>query len=446
MPDQPVAVLLDGFTDPAAVFDAIEKTAANVFWLDAGVGAVSGWSFVGVGAEAGDTASIAHVPVGSRTATQAADGAPFRGGWIGWAGYEEGALALGADVSPVDDEVPGSAWMRADAWVAFDHAAERMWAFANSTSTLDIPALLDRSAAESPQNPGALAVHLHAEATRRGLVARSRHTPLQYAALIGRCHDAIRAGDAYQLCLTTRFTVDGPADAVAVYRRLRATSRTGRGALIRIGDTVVCSATPEQFLRVEGDVVRTRPIKGTRPRGSDAAEDAALARELHASTKEQAENVMIVDLMRNDLSRVCAVGTVRVDALLDVESYPHVHQLVSTVSGHLRADVTVGELLRRTFPAGSMTGAPKLSAMTILHELERGPRGLFAGCLGWIGDDGDLDLAMVIRTVVVTPERAYVGAGGGITWSSVADDEVREVGVKARAPLAALGAELPKGW
>ncbi len=192
--------------------------------------------------------------------------------------------------------------------------------------------------------------------------------------------------------------------------------------------------------------MRTHPIKGTRPRGADPASDAALAAELAASEKERAENVMIVDLMRNDLSRVCEPESVAVDRLFAVESYPAVHQLVSTVSGRLRDGTTVGGLLDAAFPAGSMTGAPKLSAMTILHGLEGGPRGIFAGCFGWVGDDGSLDLAMVIRSIVVHDRGAYVGAGGGITWKSDAAAEVAEVGVKARGPLAAIGAALPAGW
>ena len=155
---------------------------------------------------------------------------------------------------------------------------------------------------------------------------------------------------------------------------------------------------------------------------------------------------MIVDLMRNDLSRVCDPATVAVERLFAVESYPAVHQLVSTVSGRLRAGETVGSLLDAAFPAGSMTGAPKLSAMTILNRLERAPRGVFSGCFGGGGDDGALDLAMVIRSIVVHPGGAYVGAGGGITWRSDAAAEVAEVGVKARGPLAAIGAELPPGW
>lgn len=155
---------------------------------------------------------------------------------------------------------------------------------------------------------------------------------------------------------------------------------------------------------------------------------------------------MIVDLMRNDLQIVCQPGTVTAERLLEVEPHPRVHQLVSTVAGRLTRGTHVGEVLRACFPAGSMTGAPKLSAMTILRELEQAPRGVYAGCFGWIGADGAMELGMVIRSIVVHPGGAYVGAGGGITWLSDADAEVAEVAVKAAAPLAALGATLPPGW
>uniref|UniRef100_UPI003749725F chorismate-binding protein n=1 Tax=uncultured Microbacterium sp. TaxID=191216 RepID=UPI003749725F len=183
-----------------------------------------------------------------------------------------------------------------------------------------------------------------------------------------------------------------------------------------------------------------------RRRSADAATDRALAEELRTDAKEQAENVMIVDLMRNDLSRVCEPSSVGVDRLLEVETYPNVHQLVSEVSGTLLATTTLGDLLSATFPAGSMTGAPKASAMQILAALEAEPRGVYSGAFGWIGDDGSADLAMVIRSVVVQADAAWVGAGGGITWRSVAASEVAEVGLKARSPLAALGADVPPGW
>ena len=197
---------------------------------------------------------------------------------------------------------------------------------------------------------------------------------------------------------------------------------------------------------MRGGRVHTHPIKGTRPRSTDPVRDRALADELRADAKEQAENVMIVDLMRNDLSRVCEPSTVGVVRLLEVEMYPTVHQLVSEVSGRLLPGTTIEEVLAAAFPAGSMTGAPKRSAMQILRGLEGAERGIYSGAFGWIGDDGAADLAMVIRSFVVERDAAWVGAGGGITWRSVAASEVAEVGIKARAPLAALGARVPPGW
>ncbi|MGB4135310.1 MAG: anthranilate synthase component I family protein, partial [Microbacterium sp.] len=278
-------------------------------------------------------------------------------------------------------------------------------------------------------------------------VAVARHGAVEYAALIGRCRDAIRAGDAYLLCLTTRFTVAAEQqDPLLVYRRLRTASAAHHGGYLRIGGRHLLSASPEQFLRGTDGVVRTSPIKGTRPRGATPGEDAELAEELRSSVKERAENVMIVDLMRNDLSHVGEPGSIEVERLWEVESYPAVHQLVSTVSARLRPGITFGELCAAAFPAGSMTGAPKLSAMTILHELERGPRGVYSGCFGWVGLDGSFDLAMVIRSIVIAEGEAVVGAGGGITWLSDAADEVAEVATKARAPLRALGAALPPDW
>jgi len=393
--------------DPLAVFRALEQRHPHVFWLDAGPRAAAGSSYVGWGVPVAEEEVRAAVCVSDGSA----DG-PQAGDYVGWAGYEDGAARAGAPTA--SEGMPGGAWLRIEGVHAFRHP-------------LPAPA---------SDVPGGVPAR----------VARSRNSPQEYAALVERCRDAIRAGDAYQLCLTTRFEVDGDIDPVAAYLTLRQATPSHHGGFVRIGDLALLSATPERFLEVDGHRVRTHPIKGTRPRGSDAATDAALADELLASPKERAENVMIVDLMRNDLSRVCVPGSVTVERLLVVEHYPAVHQLVSTVAGVLPAGTTVGGLLDAAFPAGSMTGAPKLSAMTILHRLEAGSRGAFAGCFGWVGAAGGLDLAMIIRSIVVYPGGAYVGAGGGITWGSVPADEVAEAGVKARAPLAAVGAALPAGW
>ncbi|MEV5071509.1 anthranilate synthase component I family protein [Microbacterium sp. LMI12-1-1.1] len=428
------------WVDPASAFAAVFAQETHAFWLDAGPGAADGWSWMGTGTP--DDALLATATVCSgESGDVEGHTVPFHGGWVGWTGYDDAAARAGAPSSHDADGVPQDLWLRVRRLVAFDHGAQQIYVFASPDDLPGLAAAITAASAPPPEPVPAL---------DRG-VASARHTPDEYAGLIERCRDAIREGDAYQLCLTTRFEVPASVDPLEAYGRLRRATPAHHGGFVRSGEIALLSASPERFLHVASSgegagVVRTRPIKGTRPRGPDPASDTALADELRASEKERAENVMIVDLMRNDLSRVCLPGTVGVDALLEVESYPAVHQLVSTVSGRLAPGTTVGELLEATFPAGSMTGAPKLSAMTILHGLEAAPRGVFSGCFGWIGDDGGLDLAMVIRSIVVRRDSAYVGAGGGITWRSDAAAEVAEVGVKARAPLAALGAALPPGW
>lgn len=435
VPDAPTRRALSDWLEPADLFDGI--SAAHAFWLDAGPEARDGWSWIGEGApgERPDPDLADTVPAA------AAAGGPFRGGWVGWAAYDAAAARAGAPAH-TDDTVPGEAWLRVRRVVAFDHGARRVWLHAPADELDDFERQVDAWRAGAASAPAA-------PTPAPSTVAVARHGPDAYAALIDECRAAIRRGDAYQLCLTTRFSVSTgaqPIDPVDVFRRLRAATASHHAALIRSGDVALVSASPERFLQLDGATVRTSPIKGTRPRGDAPAADAALARELVESPKERAENVMIVDLMRNDLQRVCAPGTVTVERLLAVETYPAVHQLVSTVAGRLRPGIRLGDVLDATFPAGSMTGAPKRSAMTILHRLEAAPRGLFAGCFGWVGSDGRADLAMVIRSVVVHPGGAYVGAGGGITWGSDADAEVDEVALKARAPLAALGAALPPRW
>lgn len=433
---------LGGRIDPEALFAALASSEADVFWLDAGRDAADGWSWMGGGMPAA-------LPR-ERGCARGRDGrwGGFAGGWVGWCAYDGAAARAGA---PAIVEDPQDEGLEVGAFVAFDHARREAWAVAPE-GEVDAYAARVRSWADAPPpplaDPGAVEVV-------------ARHTPDEYAALIERCRDAIRAGDAYQLCLTTRFTAVpvtaeasrttavAPAavfDPVVAYRRLRAAHPAHHGGVVRVGGRALLSASPERFLEIGGGELRTRPIKGTRPRGATPADDERLARELAASEKECAENVMIVDLMRNDLHRVCEPGSVVVERLLEVESYPAVHQLVSTVAGRLASAVTIGDVLDAAFPAGSMTGAPKLSAMTILHDLEGAPRGVYSGCFGWIGRDGAADLAMVIRSIVCEPGGASVGAGGGITWRSVAADEVAEVGLKARGPLAALGAALPAGW
>ncbi|MEJ1155583.1 anthranilate synthase component I family protein [Microbacterium marmarense] len=430
--------LCDRWVDPARVHHELTATSEHSFWLDAGPAARLGWSWVGVGVPERDATlvdAVVCVPGGRENDTY--DG-KFRGGWVGWLGYDESASRAGAPSAVDRFAVPQRLWMRATQFFAFDHARGRMWALAPADDLASLIETGERAArATTPQVPSAPCRE-----------AVPRHTAELYASLIERCRDAISRGDAYQLCLTTRFELELSEQLKMhdVYARLRMANPSHHGGLIISAGVALASASPERFLEVSDARVRTRPIKGTRPRSPNGQEDAALRAELLQSEKERAENIMIVDLMRNDLSKVCLAGSVAVEQLLAVESYAAVHQLVSTVAGTLAPGTTVGSLLAATSPAGSMSGAPKLSAMAILHGLEDDARGLFGGCFGWVGDDGGLDLAMVIRSIVAHPSGAYVGAGGGITWQSKPADEVAEVGIKARGPLAALGATLPPGW
>ncbi|MGO4535398.1 anthranilate synthase component I family protein [Leifsonia sp. 2MCAF36] len=456
---QPLRVLrLDTWVDPADAFVTLfGGTAEDAVWLDSGVDAVDGRSFIGTGRVTA-TSSVADgtVTLGGSTrhggileplrddlaARRHPEPSGHPVGWWGRLGYEAGAAAAGAPVA-AGDNAADAALLLVDRLLAFDHAARRVTVVAPADGDGDawtgavLLALKDSAGAA----PAYEAAHPIPPAT-----AAWRHDDASYLAAIVSCQDSIRAGDAYQLCLTNRAQARTDADPLAVHLRLRRASPAPHAGFLRIGGEVLVSSSPEQFLRVEADGrVRTRPIKGTRPRGATVAADVELRAELEASVKERAENVMIVDLMRNDLGRVCAVGSVEVSHLLAVESYAQVHQLVSTVEGTLRPGLGAVDAVAACFPAGSMTGAPKLSAMRILNRLEGGPRGAFAGCFGYFGFDGTADLAMVIRSIHFAGDVVTIGAGGGITALSVPQEELDEVRVKAAAMLAAAGLSAPAG-
>lgn len=262
-----------------------------------------------------------------------------------------------------------------------------------------------------------------------------------YLDAIATVHAHLLAGDCYEVCLTQRFGTRFAGTGVALYEALCRTSPAPHAAFVRAPGIEVACASPELFLRAGADgVVATRPIKGTRPRGRTPGEDAALAAALAASPKDAAENLMIVDLSRNDLGRVCEYGSVRVPELRVVETHAHTHQLVSTVTGRLRAGVDAVDLLRAAFPGGSMTGAPKVAAMSIIDTLEPVPRGPYAGSIGWIDDSGALDLNIVIRSLVKTGDVVTFHTGGAIVADSDPATEYQETLDKAAGMLAALRA------
>ncbi|QBE50089.1 anthranilate synthase component I family protein [Leucobacter triazinivorans] len=380
----------------------------------------------------------------------------FRGGWVLALGYEFGVGLLGLEPAP-DTAPPGFA-LRLDAVLAIDHGAGGPGVLGGDAPAVQrlsrilgpVPAPAPaRRAAPATDGPTPASVSEQSrQHPRLGEGDGWRRSDREYAAEIEACRAAIRDGEAYVLCLTDTAELQHGADALAVYQRLRAGGIAARGGVIAIADRALVSASPERFLSVHGSRVATHPIKGTRPRGDAPAEDAAFAAQLANDPKERAENLMIVDLMRNDLSRICAPGSVAVEGFLRVESHPHVHQLVSTVSGALTDSADAFDAIAACFPGGSMTGAPKRRAVEILASLEAGPRGLYSGCFGWIDRGGDAELAMTIRSVELRggggtaggPRggRARVGAGGGITADSHAASEVAEKHLKAAPLIAAL--------
>jgi aminodeoxychorismate synthase component I len=289
---------------------------------------------------------------------------------------------------------------------------------------------------------GAIYRHANRDGTIDSSLIHSLHSDTEYLGLIEQAKQAIARGDAYQLCLTNQLTIETEVDPFAVYLRLRETNPAPYLSYLKLGSTSLVSSSPEQFLRVSNSgVVSSKPIKGTRPRSEDAELDKQLAEELRSNEKERAENLMIVDLMRNDLGQVSEPSDVVVAKLFEVESYATVHQLVSTITAVLKPGLDAFDAVKAAFPAGSMTGAPKQSAMSILSELEGAPRGIYSGCFGYVSLTGAADLAMTIRTIVFEEGLATIGIGGGITIDSDPEAELLETKLKARALLGALGVE-----
>lgn len=362
--------------------------------------------------------------------------APFGGGAIGFLSYELGGV-LERLPAPRDTPCPADMVVGLyDAVAAFDHEQRKAWIISTG-----FPAGPDRAEQRAKALAAVLGTAPLPKPARIRGAWSAESTPAAHQSRVAQTLEAIRAGEIYQANITQRFLAEIPADTPAfdLYRRLRALSPAPFAAFLNAGDMAVMSASPERFLSLDaGGVVETRPIKGTRPRGQTPAADAALAAELAASPKDRAENLMIVDLLRNDLSRVCRPGSVKVPELCALTTFPAVHHLVSTVTGRLREGLGAIDLLRATFPGGSITGAPKIHAMEIIHTLEPGARGPYCGCIAWVGFDGAMDSSIVIRTLIKTGGRLMAQAGGGIVADSDPALEYEESLVKVRPLLAVL--------
>lgn len=370
----------------------------------------------------------------------------FTGGYVGYFGYELKG-DLGANNRHKSD-LPDAVWAFADRIAVIDHDDHVVHLLALSTDEPDlqeaalawleqaertVAAVTDAAPATQAHSPTGSSQTAYALA--EASLERDRATYLKDIASIV---DKLKAGESYEVCLTNTARLAVPTDAFAYYRVLRQRNAAPYAAFLSLGALQVACSSPERFLRITRDrVVETKPIKGTAPRGATKDEDARLRGELAASTKAAAENLMIVDLLRNDLSRVCAPGSVHVPALMRIESYATVHQLVSTIRGRLGAGETAVSCVKACFPGGSMTGAPKRRTMEIIDELESSARGVYSGAIGFLACNGTADLNIAIRTAVFADNEMRVGSGGAIVLDSDPAEEFQEVLLKAAATLAA---------
>lgn len=361
----------------------------------------------------------------------------FAGGYVGYLGYE--FLSAGLPGRPISD-IPDAGFVHADRIVVFDHQEKTIWLsccvpageVAEAQAWIDeIEAKLSALPASAPLDPVE-----QGEPVRLTL----RHPPAAYLAMIDRCKTLIRDGESYEMCLTNQLRAATDVDPLRFYRVLRHKNPAPYAAYLSFpDDLVVASSSPELYLSVDrGEICEAKPMKGTARRRLDPVEDERVKQALHDDEKTQAENLMIVDLVRNDLGRVCEIGSVHVPKLMHIESYATVHQMVSTIAGRLRQGCTAIDALRASFPGGSMTGAPKVRTMEMLERLEQGPRGIYSGTIGFLSYSGVTRLNIVIRTAVIRPGLFTVGTGGAIVALSDPDEELDETFIKLEALVGAL--------
>ena len=374
-----------------------------------------------------------------------AGGPPFTGGAVGVFGYDlvRAVEPLG-EPNPDPLGLPDMALMLTDTLVIFDHLKHTITILANANLTVEPD--VERAYAAAVETIGRIREALAGPVprppeplpSRQMPELRSNMTRESFEAMVARIVEYIHAGDAFQVVPSQRWSAPSPVQAFSIYRGLRAVNPSPYMYFLDFGDFQVAGASPEPLLTVTVSHVLTKPIAGTRPRGASPEEDRRIAQELLADEKERAEHVMMVDLGRNDLGRVCEYGSVTVDELMEIETYSHVMHIVSTVSGRLRPDVGAMDALRSVLPAGTLSGAPKVRSMQIIDELEPVKRGGYGGAIGYLSYAGDLDTAIHIRTVVVKDGVAHVQAGGGTVADAKPEYEYEESVAKSRAVMRAI--------
>jgi para-aminobenzoate synthetase len=423
---------------PETLFRQLFSHQRHAFWLDSSlVTPHSRFSFMGASEEAlrqdCQTGGLFESLEQSLETEVQAPPLPFDfvGGYVGYLGYE-----LKAECGSPNrhrSPLPDAFLLRVDQFLAVDHAEGALWLVGRDTEWIDDMEQRIRALEDEPASPWLCPPPAYQLSISRD----------EYLRLIAECRSRIAAGESYEICLTNQLRHATQIPALVYYEVLRQQNPAPYSAYLQLGDIQVACSSPERFLRIDpAGNVESRPIKGTLRRGITEPEDAELRAALAASEKNRAENLMIVDLTRNDLGRVCRFGSVHVPRMMEVESYATVHQLVSTIAGRLTADASAVECIRAAFPGGSMTGAPKLRTLEILDELEPESRGIYSGSIGYIGFNGATDLNIVIRTAVFHGGIASIGAGGAITFQSNPDDEWDEMLLKAQALLKAFSGTL----
>ncbi|MFT4147786.1 MAG: aminodeoxychorismate synthase component I [Micrococcaceae bacterium] len=417
------------------IFTTVFEDSKNRVWLDSSSHTIEGKNerqrFSIMADDLGEDASIQHfstgeifnelnqkVPTHDVFVEHKDYECSFQLGWIGWISYEAEATFMHTDRALVLDHQTG------DCFALFYNTQENTkWLMHVAQKISSVQETYLKHLGQAP-------------------VFRARDSKDSYLAKVEAILEEIRQGNTYEACLTTQLSAQTPEDFTALdtYLALRHNNKAPYNAFIQLDGTTLMSTSPERFLGItaEGKII-AEPIKGTRKRAKDATEDLEHREDLYSSLKDRAENMMIVDLMRNDLSHFAVPGTIKVDRLFDIESYQSVHQMVSTISAQLRKSAQRGDVIQAAFPAGSMTGAPKIKTMEILKELEAKPRGIYSGCLGFISHNGAVELSVIIRTLIEHQGTLSLGVGGAVVADSTPEAEYEEIQTKASGILDTLG-------